>query len=198
VSKADSISEETRAAIAGAAWALIAEQKRADVSISEIATRAGVSRQSVYLAFGSRAGLLVETLTERDRKSPAIADMIKAMRSNDTAEDRLVAFTDAWLRYQPDIYPVGILIDAAALNDADASGAWADRMNQLRGGYRDLMTQLRKDGRLKPPWTPDKAADVALSLVHPVTWRLLVVEQSWKPAEFRKNRIDFMRTMFLA
>jgi len=56
------ITEETRVAILDAAWELIVERGKLDVGQAEIAAKAGVSRQTIYLAFGGRAGLLVAML----------------------------------------------------------------------------------------------------------------------------------------
>jgi AcrR family transcriptional regulator len=56
--KREPISEATRTAVLNATWSLMAEKKRLDVSLSEIAAAAGVSRQTLYFAFGDRAGLL--------------------------------------------------------------------------------------------------------------------------------------------
>ena len=52
------ISPETRTAILAAAWELISTRGRTDVGQAEIAAAAKVSRQTVFYAFGNRAGLL--------------------------------------------------------------------------------------------------------------------------------------------
>ncbi|MDH3426552.1 MAG: TetR/AcrR family transcriptional regulator, partial [Acidimicrobiia bacterium] len=48
----------TRARILDATWELVAEQG-AGLKLSEVASRASVSRQAIYLHFGDRPGLLV-------------------------------------------------------------------------------------------------------------------------------------------
>ena len=48
----------TRRRILQAAWELL-EQRGAGVRLVDVADRAGVSRQAVYLHFGDRSGLLV-------------------------------------------------------------------------------------------------------------------------------------------
>ena len=50
---------EVRTRILETAWRLIGERQDASVSLLEIAREAGVSRQTVYVNFGSRAGLLL-------------------------------------------------------------------------------------------------------------------------------------------
>ncbi|MGH2626082.1 MAG: hypothetical protein ACRDHY_05470, partial [Anaerolineales bacterium] len=54
-----------------------------------------------------------------------------------------------------------------------------------------------KAGGLAAGWTADKAAQLAWSLVHPASWRLLVVESGWSAGDFRRSRIDIIgRTVF--
>ena len=67
------ISDASRIAILDAAWELIAERGRLDVGQSEIAAQAGVSRQTIFLAFGGRAGLLVAMLRNKDEQSHHVA-----------------------------------------------------------------------------------------------------------------------------
>ena len=57
---------KTNAEILGLAWEL-ASERSADVSVSQIAADAGISRQTIYLHFGSRGGLLVELVRWADR-----------------------------------------------------------------------------------------------------------------------------------
>jgi AcrR family transcriptional regulator len=193
------VSEQTRIAILDAAWKLVAERGRLDSGQSEIAARAGVSRQTVYLAFGGRAGLLRAMLRNHDRRSPQVARLTEVARgTGDRAED-LFAYVEAWIEYLPEIYPVGIHLDAASLGDAEAAAAWDDRMKTaLLSGVRAITGRLEAAGRLASGCTAMTAADLAWSLIHPTAWRLLVVERGWSPEAFRASRIDLIRRALLA
>ena len=83
------IPEETRVGILDAAWALMAETGRLDVGQAEIAARAGVSRQTVYLAFGSRAAASAGMrVCSRPHRSVAAGDpgsMARAIRHSSRA-----------------------------------------------------------------------------------------------------------------
>lgn len=188
------ISEETRVAILDAAWELIAAGSRIDVSQSEIAAKAEVSRQTVYLAFGGRAGLLVAMLRNKDAHSREVTALHEiANGAGDTWEDFL-SYVQAWLDYLPQIYPVGIQLDAAALNDEEAAAAWNDRMKRaLLHGMKYILARLQHAGRIAPGWTVDVAAETVWSLVHPASWRLLVVECGWSAEQFRHTRIEIIR-----
>lgn len=194
------IPEETRFAVLDAAWAMMAEGSRADISMAAIAARAGVSRQTLHLAFGDRTGLLQAMLRRKDRTSPEAARLYGfADRRAGTADDFL-ALVDAWLDYLPIVYPVGIRLDAAALDDEGAAAAWDDRMKgALLNGFRITLAALAGKGLLAPGWTVDRAAEFAWSTVHPAAWRLLVVECGWSAAEFRRSRHETIgRLLFVA
>lgn len=61
----------TRAALLGAAVALVSERGTANVPVSDIADAAGVSRQLVYLHYGDRDSLLFEAALDLARRELA-------------------------------------------------------------------------------------------------------------------------------
>lgn len=61
----------TRAALLGAAVALVSERGTANVPVSDIADAAGVSRQLVYLHYGDRDRLLLEAALDLARRELA-------------------------------------------------------------------------------------------------------------------------------
>ena len=77
------ISEATRHAVLDAAWDLLADHQR-PATLSEVAAAAGVSRQTLFYAFGNRAGLLVAMVRHRDALGPH-ADRMKALAEEDAA-----------------------------------------------------------------------------------------------------------------
>jgi len=189
------ISEETRVAILNAAWKLVAETRSLDVSQSKIAEAAGVSRQTVYLAFGSRAGLLTEMARNMDQQSDHVARLVAAAQSAASGPTEFQRYLEIWLDYLPMIYPVGILLDAAALTDPEAAAAWNDRMkHSLLAGLKRVLAGLDARGETAPGIGPDEAAELIWSLVHPATWRLLVVECGWTPERFRQSRMEIIRS----
>jgi AcrR family transcriptional regulator len=192
------ISDHTRTAILDATWSLIAEKKRLDIGQAEIAAAAGVSRQTVYLAFGSRAGLLTEMARNKDLQSDHVARLAQISRAGTATPEDLQRYIEVWLDYLPLIYPVGILLDAAALTDAEAACAWDDRMKKaLLAGLKRLFRQMAKRGHLAAGLEPDRAAEHVWSLIHPAAWRQLVVECGWSPQEFRRSRIEIIRATAL-
>jgi len=191
--KQQPISEATRAAILNATWALMAEKGRLDVGQSEIAEAAGVSRQTVYLAFGDRAGLLMAMARNRDTQSDHVMRFGKISYAQAVMPADFVEYLDIWLDYLQLLYPVAIQLDAASLTDRDVASAFDDRMKgALLAGFKRVLKLLAKGGHLRPGCEPDCAAEMIWSLTHPTAWRQLVVELGWSADEFRRSRLDII------
>jgi AcrR family transcriptional regulator len=194
--KRRALTPETRDALLEAAWQLVVARGRVDVSIAEIAAAAGVTRQSVYLGFGNRTGLLIAMARHADEQSPDAAEMRAISRGAADDADALVGYVHAWLRHLPEIYPVGVLLGAAAVTDPEAAEVFHDRMiGGLRGGYARVLGRLAAAGRLAPGWEAERAADLCWSLTHLDAWRHLVVERGWSPEDFAADRVALIRRL---
>lgn len=185
--KSKPISEATRAAVLEAAWELIVEQGRTDVGQQDIARRAGVSRQTIYYAFGDRAGLLLAMVRHKDTLSGHVERIRAAGQAEGATVEAMLDLVDAWLDYLPVIYPVGILLDAASLADPGALAAWQDRMSAVHKAFRSRAGELSDK--------PDRVADEIWALCHPTQWRRLVVERGWSADEFRASRRRLVRAL---
>lgn len=184
------LSPETAQAILDAAWRLISKRGRADVSLGEIAKAAGVTRQSIYIGFGGRAGLLIAMARNVDDRSEHVRRMRDISRGAASEPDALYAYVESWLAHLPEIYPVGVLLSAAAVTDAEAAAVFNDRMiGGLHTGYRRILKRLARAGHLSDGWSVERAADLCWSLTHIEAWRQLVVERGWSSNAFRANRL---------
>jgi AcrR family transcriptional regulator len=196
--KRPAISEEARAAILRATWSLIAKKQRLDVSQSEIAAAAKVSRQTVYLAFGDRAGLLTAMAQNKDAETEHVAQLTALSRAAKVSREDFLRYLGVWLDYLPVIYPVGILLDASSLTDESARAAWDDRMkNALLAGLKRMLRQLGKNGELARGLDADRAAELAWSLVHPTSWRQLVIDCGWSKEDFSRSRLEIVERVLL-
>lgn len=188
------ISEETKAAILEAAWRLIAEKGRVDVSQSDIAAAAGVSRQSIFYAFGNRSGLLTAMVRHKDSTSPRLARLLEVSAERRDDPQLLLDVISAWIDYIPDIYPVASLLDAAAVIDPEANAAISDRMvGQVLNGFTARLRGMAKRGQLADGVDPDRAAQAIWEAIHLRAWRSLVIECGWSADEFKASRIDYAR-----
>ena len=174
--KSKPISPETRDAILSAVWRLL-ETGRSDVSQTEIAAAAGVSRQTVFYAFGNRSGLLTAALRWRDETLPHVARLEAFRTGGLPTPERFVEYTGLWLDYLPHVYPVASLLRAAALTDGDAKQAIDDRLvGALLGGFTAMARGMVKAGLLARE-RADPLAQEVWAATHVDVWRLLVVEQ---------------------
>lgn len=170
-------SERTRREILDAAWDLIAERGAA-VSMSEIAAAVGMTRQSVYVHFGSRGGLLMALVRRADERFYIWEGFAAAMEVKDSAE-RLDACLAVWLDFVPKIHPVATDLIRLRATDEDAAQAWSDRMSDLLKFYRRLVGGLQKDGALAPQWSVPRAADYLWAASSVQAWDLLVQDRGW-------------------
>lgn len=183
------IREDTRTAILEAAWNLMAEQRRLDAGMAEIAAAAGVTRQTLFLAFGNRAGVLVAMARHQDSLGNQV-QRLRQIAATGADADALHAYVDAWLDYLPVVYPVAIQLETASLSDADANAAWQDRIfsQGVRMGLDRILGQIV--ARLAPgtDLDPSRLADLCLTLLLPSTWRSLVVERGWTAEAYGRSR----------
>lgn len=184
------ISEDTRRTVLDAAWELMSTQGRLDVGMAEIAQAAGVSRQTLFYAFGNRAGLLVAMVRHKDSLTDHVGRLAALARGEGSDAITLHAFLDVWLGYLPVVYPVAVQLEAGALTDTDAALAFADRFHNrgLRRGLELILGRMAAAGALRPGQDPARLADLCLSLVLPSAWRALVVDGGWSPAAFAASR----------
>ena len=118
---------DTRDRILVAALSLLESGDGNAVRMTDVATRAGITRQALYLHFPSRADLLIETThyVERTKGSDA---RLAASRSAKTGPERLDAYIDAWGAFIPEIHGMAKALMAMQDSDTAAAKAWGDRM----------------------------------------------------------------------
>lgn len=174
----------TRNEILDAAWDLIA-QRGAEVSMKEIAIASDVSRQSVYLHFKSRGGLLMALVKRADDRFTIKEDFFAAMALKSPAK-RLDKCLCVWFDFAVNIQPVASDLIRLRKTDEDAAAAWTDRMEDLRGWERQLVESLAADCALAKVWTIDDATDFLWSSSSIQIWELFTVDRNWKVAKSSK------------
>lgn len=187
------IPEETRQAILEAVWKLVIQEESLAITQTQMAAAAGVSRQTLYLAFGGRAQLLLAMLDYKDASSGAGMRLTSIREAATGSRQDVFAYVGAWLDYLPEIYPVAMLLFNSADADPVAAEAYQSRFHdRLLWGLEDLMSKARTADNLRPGLDPEQAARLIWSLLHPTQWRLLVVEGGWTEAGFRESRLELV------
>jgi AcrR family transcriptional regulator len=175
-----------RIAILDAARRLFENEDFIAVTLEHVAREAGVSRQAVYVNFGSRAGLLVALVAHVDEVGGLRAKIAKVLESP-TAVGALEALVDFRALYTPSIYRLATLVDAARRFDADAEASWQDRMELRYAHSRAVAQRLAAEGVLAAGWTESDAADLIWSVTSIRTYEDLVIERGWSRNKYRQR-----------
>jgi AcrR family transcriptional regulator len=172
---------DTRGRILEAARELLERRGYHGVGLEEIARAARVSRQAVYLHFGSKSHLLLalvgwvdesEQLQRHFRPVQETADPVRALEQAVRAS----------ATYAPKIHRLAMVLLAARESDPAAAAAWKDRMTARRKFCRGLITRLHKSGRLARGWTVTTATDFLWTLISVQTHENVTRECGWSPA----------------
>jgi AcrR family transcriptional regulator len=175
-----------RTAILDAARQLFENHDFSTVTLEEVAREAGVSRQAVYINFGSRAGLLVALVDHIDEIGGLPAKIAKVMESP-SAAGALEALVDLRARYTPSIYQLATKVDAARRFDADAEASWQARMKYRHTHSLAVAQRLTAEGVIAAGWTEADAADLIWSLTSIRTYEDLVIDRGWSLSRYRQR-----------
>lgn len=151
--------EPTRLALLKAARTLLEREPYSTVSMGAIATEAGVSRQAVYLHFGSKPELLLALVSYIDEVE-GLPELLNRIRGAGSGVEALERFIDQVAALTPRVYRIGIALAAAAEHDAAAGAAWTDRMESRRATCGLIAARLEAEGSLSDALTAAEAADL--------------------------------------
>jgi AcrR family transcriptional regulator len=188
---------ETRKRILEQTWRLMEKKRGQGVWIDDIARAAKVSRQAVYLHFGSRADLLIATVRYVDEVL-GVAERLNKVNTASGGTEIMDALVDFWGNYIPEIYGLAKALLAAYDTDKDAAAAWDDRMAVLQEGCRQTVVCLQREGTLAPGWEPDQAADLMWAMLAVAVWENLTVWHGWSTEEYVRHMQEVMRRTFLS
>ena len=157
----------------------------AATTIAEIAAGAGVSAESIYKWFGSKAGLLRAIWDHSLAGSGATHAERRSDAGSRAAADG-AAIIRNWARLAAEVGalgdPVFRLIESAAHSDPDVA-ALHDRLERERAARMEHNAAYLVDGGyLRGDVTPEQARDVLL--LYTTLYTRLVDEAGWTPEQF--------------
>jgi AcrR family transcriptional regulator len=183
---------QTRHEILGAAHRLFLERGYAGTTLASVAEGAGVVVETIYRAFGGKAGLfkaVVEAAVAggaaRAERSPEQRPAIQAVIAEADPRRQL----ELYAATQPGIHArIGplfrVLAEAAAANPELAEVS--RQMDEQRLAGMGRFAQLLADrGALRPGLSVHEARDVLWTLNSHAVHDLLVVRRGWPPGRYR-------------
>ena len=181
---------DTRHRILRAAWELM-EERGAEVRLVDVADRARVSRQALYLHFGDRAGLLI-ALVEFMDEALGLGDLVAHVFAAPTGAEMLERTMELYVRMAPRIDRVAEVLETAQYEDEGLAAAWRNRMDNRQRVHRMIVQRISDEGQLAEGWTVDAAADLFYAITMPGPWRELTMELGWTPDDYRKHLSRFL------
>lgn len=151
--------EATRERILDALEARLREAPTGPVSVDEVARRAGVARSTVYLVFGSRAGLFDALVTEVWARA-GLSELTDAVAHPD-AREHLRGGMRAACEMLANVRDVAVALHAMSALDPESVGGAIVRQEERRwGGMQHLARRLHEQGDLREDVSAENAADV--------------------------------------
>ena len=184
-----------RARILREAWAMIEAGRIGDLTMAAVGKAAGVSRQTVYVQFGTRAGLLVQMVRERDATNPRQEQLAAALEEPDPIE-ALMAVTRVLAAWWQDINPIAQALYGAALTDDAARAAWEDRMTHLNELAEQVVQRLDTAGVLAPGWDVAHASDWLANQLNPLGW-VLLTDAGWSQRTYEERMTAVVGTVLV-
>jgi AcrR family transcriptional regulator len=164
-------------------------------TVSEIAEDSGVSPETIYKAFGGKAGL-VKAIYDRglEGQGPLPAyQRSDEMRERET-DPRLIM--REWGRLTAEVAsvvtPIRLLLRSAAATDADMARLLEDRDRERLERMRHHARFLDERGHLRADVTVDEATDVLWACSSAEFYELLVMQRGWSLEQFAGFISHFM------
>ena len=185
----------THRVILAAARELFGRDGYSRVSVKNLAERAGVSIQTIYDNFGSKAGV-VKRFADLVDEEAGFGELVpQIVQAEDPREAlRLAARLRRRVRERcGDL----IRILRSAAGDPDVAAAWAEGMSRRYAGQQMLTRRLEQAGRLRPGLTAQAAADIMAALSTEDLSNVLIDDRGWSFDEFETWLADTLIQLLL-
>ena len=187
----------TRRQVLQAAQRLLEQHGYAATSMVAIASEAGVSLKTVYLAFETKSGLLRalwHLLLRGDEESTPVGarPWFQAVldEPDPTRQLRLNVRNAKLVRAR--IGPLLEVIRSAAAHDAEIDALWTRIQTEFYDNQRSVVEALHRKRALKPGLGVARATDILWTLNHPNLYRLLVIDRGWTSDQHEKWLADLL------
>jgi AcrR family transcriptional regulator len=188
-------SAATRQAIIRAAHDLIVEHGYRATTVAAIAERAEVNVDTVYTLVGRKPvvlrQLIEQAVSGTDRAVAAEErDYVKAVQAEPDPAAKLALYARAVRQIQERMAPLFLALRDAAATEPEALEIWREIGQRRAANMRQLASELKATGRLRPGLSIDEAADTIWATNSSEVFVLLTVERGWSPRHFERWLAD--------
>jgi AcrR family transcriptional regulator len=181
--------EQNRQAVLAAARKRFLAQGYAATTIAEIARDAGVSVETVYKAFTTKAGVLKAlfdvSVAGDDEPIPMVQrDVIQNVVNATEATRKLEIYAEHLASTMPRSAPVQLLARDGAASSRDAAEVWKQIRHETLTAMTMFASDLANTGQLRV--SSRQARDVLWTYHAPELYELLVLERGWSAGRYGK------------
>jgi AcrR family transcriptional regulator len=193
---------ETRRRILHAAHQLFERDGYAATSMAAIASTAGVSLKTVYLAFETKSGLLRalwHLLLRGERDSAPVAEQswYRAVLEEPDPERQLRRNIRNSLVVKTRVGPMLDVIRSAASADPEIASLWARIQTEFHDNQRAIVHSLADKQALAAHLDVARATDILWALNHPNLYMLLAGERDWPSGRYEQWLGDLICSQLL-
>ena len=179
----------TRKAVLDAARALFLERGYAATTVRAVAEMAGVSVETVYKAFGNKAGLVKAVfdvaIVGDDRPVPMLQrERVARMRAEPDPRRKLLMYGEHLAEAGPRAGSLQLLIRSAAATDPDAAQVWQQMVQERLLGMTEFARHLHEGAHLRPGISLEAARDILWTYNSVEVYDLLVLQRGWRPGRY--------------
>ena len=180
---------ETRRAVVATTRELLEEHGYAATTIAEVARQAGVSPESIYKGFGTKAALVKEVFDVTiagDDEAVAVADRpeVQRLREDPDVRVKLRLYAESAAVRAERSGRVQLALRNGAASDPTIDALWQSLQSERLAGMTMLARHLVDTGQLRAGTSVDEVRDVLWTCISVEVYDLLVLQRGWTRARY--------------
>lgn len=192
----------SRATILAAARERFLADGYAITTLAAVATVADVSVDTIYKAFGSKAGLVkavYDVAIVGDDDAVALADrpFIQSLIAEPDTRRMIQAYSDFFANGADRVMPILLLVRSAA-GDPAVAEQWRAMQNERLIGMGAFAANIESRGDLRPDLPVGEARDIIWTYTAPDIYQLLVLDRQWSTERYGQFISDALTQALLA